>query len=786
MLEFMIAHQNNIMLAIASICGIIALFTAVSRAITKRRRISLLLISLFAMTLLISERHAYEFSGDPSVHAYYMVRLFNFLEFTMTVLVVAAFNNYIKVICITEVGHVPKRIRFVEITSLIAIGLIIVSQFTGLYYTFDANNVYMRSQFYFISYIFPLLNPIVDFTVVVQYYKRLRKGVRFSLILFIIVPIAASILQFFVYGMSLTSISLVGMVVVVYIFDLVDMNITAEKNAIEERRLLREARMGKKHLLEQATQAFIAAINLKDDNTKGHSERVAITSQKIAEILGKTDEECEKIFYTALLHEVGRLGIPDSILNNDGELTDEEYAIMKTKPVIGNEILSYITEYPFLKEAAHYSHERFDGKGYPNGLFGKDIPEAARIVAVADAYDTMNSKTSFRAALPIPIIREELIKESGMKFDPDIVKIVLDILEADAKHKAKANERIEDSIEKKLHIGKYRSAISTGIPISEEMIKISFKSQNSKDAVEGFSMPSIIVYDSYDGNVHNNEKTIKVYHYVEYGEAWFDGHIVSTSARGINTKISENTFEMAEDRYEILAARISDHIKIEMKSKNEIFELIVAIPEGSENAFISLTGEYCDITEIKIEKTGQKIQEDEIERIAEKISYTNRMVSDLPNIQVEQSGSAYTEGFLLKDTIRLAFHSQSLPKANFVWQCPHIVIYSSYDGKVGGAGYDEYARIKLNGEDVKESGLADNNFYMKKTEEFENWNVWKEENHAGREYTATFRRKGNKIQFNAENGGILIQNVTNLKETKENVFAAITGEQCAITDIRIY
>ena len=127
-----------------------------------------------------------------------------------------------------------------------------------------------------------------------------------------------------------------------------------------------------------------------------------------------------------------------------------------------------------------------------------------------------------------------------------------------------------------------------------------------------------------------------------------------------------------------------------------------------------------------------------------------------------------------------------MPKANFVWQCPHIVIYSSYDGKVGGAGYDEYARIKLNGEDVKGNGLAENNFYMKKTAEFENWNIWKEENHAGREYMATFRRKGNRIQFNAENGGILIQNVTSLKETKENVFAAITGEQCAITDIRIY
>ncbi len=786
MLEFMIAHQNNIMLAIASICGIIALFTVVSRAITKRRRISLLLISLFAMTLLISERHAYEFSGDPSVHAYYMVRLLIFLEFTMTVLVVAAFNNYIKDICITEVGVVPKRLRFVEITSIIAVGLIIVSQFTGLYYTFDANNVYMRSQFYFISYIFPLLNPIVDFTVVVQYYKRLRKGVRFSLILFIIVPIAAAILQFFVYGMSLTSISLVGMVVVVYIFDLVDMNITAEKNAIEERRLLREARMGKKHLLEQATQAFIAAINLKDDNTKGHSERVAITSQKIAEILGKTDEECEKIFYTALLHEVGRLGIPDSILNNDGELTDEEYAIMKTKPVIGNEILSHITEYPFLKEAAHYSHERFDGKGYPDGLFGKDIPEAARIVAVADAYDTMNSKTSFRAALPIPIIREELIKESGMKFDPDIVKIVLDILEADAKHKAKANERIEDSIEKKLHIGKYRSAISTGIPISEEMIKISFKSQNSKDAVEGFSMPSIIVYDSYDGNVHNNEKTIRVYHYVEYAEAWFDGHMVSTSTRGTKTEKSDAADGLDENRYEILAARFADHIKLEMASAKERYELIIAMPEGSDNAFVSLTGEYCDISEIKVEKTGQKVGEDDIERIADKISYTDRMISDLPNIQVEQSGSVYTEGFLLKDTIRLAFHSQSLPKANFVWQCPHIVIYSSNDGKVGGEGYEEFAKIKLNGEDVKESGIADNNFFMKKTDEFAGWNTWKAENHEGREYEVSFRKKGNKIHFLSENGGILIQNVTTLREGRDQIFAAITGEQCAITDIRIY
>ena len=115
------------------------------------------------------------------------------------------------------------------------------------------------------------------------------------------------------------------------------------------------------------------------------------------------------------MHDVGKIGIPLNIINKEGKLTDEEYEIIKKHPVIGVEILSGISEYPYLSIAAHYHHERYNGRGYPRGLKGEDIPEIARIVAVADAYDAMTSKRSYRESIPQSKVREEIIKGAVKK-----------------------------------------------------------------------------------------------------------------------------------------------------------------------------------------------------------------------------------------------------------------------------------------------------------------------------------------------------------------------------------
>ncbi len=181
----------------------------------------------------------------------------------------------------------------------------------------------------------------------------------------------------------------------------------------------------------ETAEALASAIDAKDAYTHGHSTRVAEYSRDIARRLGKTEPECRNIYLSALLHDVGKIGIPNSIINKKGKLTKEEYDVIKTHPVIGAQILANITQIPNIANGAYYHHERFDGKGYPVGLAGKKIPEIGRIIAVADAYDAMTSNRSYRGILSQETAREEIQKGMGEQFDPDFAKIMLAMIDED-------------------------------------------------------------------------------------------------------------------------------------------------------------------------------------------------------------------------------------------------------------------------------------------------------------------------------------------------------------------
>ena len=187
-------------------------------------------------------------------------------------------------------------------------------------------------------------------------------------------------------------------------------------------------------MLSQTAMALAEAIDAKDKYTNGHSRRVAEISAKIAEKYGKSKEECEEIYLIGLLHDVGKIGIPNAIINKNGKLTDEEYDIIKTHPVKGYEILSKISVSPNLPIGAHYHHERYDGKGYPEGLKGEEIPEIARIIAVADTYDAMASRRSYRNSLPMEKIRDEIIKGMGTQFDTKFANIMVELIDSGEVH----------------------------------------------------------------------------------------------------------------------------------------------------------------------------------------------------------------------------------------------------------------------------------------------------------------------------------------------------------------
>lgn len=181
----------------------------------------------------------------------------------------------------------------------------------------------------------------------------------------------------------------------------------------------------------QMVQALANTIDAKDSYTNGHSTRVAKYSVMIAERMGYSGEKLEQLQYAALLHDIGKIGIPNEIINKPSRLTDEEYEIIKTHPGIGGKILEKISEIPDIAIGARWHHERFDGRGYPDKLTGLEIPEIARIIGVADAYDAMTSNRSYRDLLAQEIVRGEIEKGKGGQFDPDIADVMISLIDED-------------------------------------------------------------------------------------------------------------------------------------------------------------------------------------------------------------------------------------------------------------------------------------------------------------------------------------------------------------------
>jgi putative two-component system response regulator len=194
---------------------------------------------------------------------------------------------------------------------------------------------------------------------------------------------------------------------------------------------LRQSTQRVRALSDQIIHTLANAIDAKDTYTRGHSVRVAKYSRQIALRMGKSDQEAENIFYSGLLHDIGKIGIPDTIINKDDRLADREYAVMKAHPAIGADILKDMTEIPDAAVGAHWHHERYDGTGYPDGLTGSAIPETARIIGVADAYDAMTSRRCYQDVLPQQVVRKEIARGRGTQFDPDITDIMLDMIDED-------------------------------------------------------------------------------------------------------------------------------------------------------------------------------------------------------------------------------------------------------------------------------------------------------------------------------------------------------------------
>jgi len=182
-------------------------------------------------------------------------------------------------------------------------------------------------------------------------------------------------------------------------------------------------------------QTLAEAIDAKDNYTSGHSGRVARYSREIARRANYSERDQNEIYMMGLLHDVGKIGVPDAVINKPGRLTDDEFEQIKNHPVMGARILKTIREMPKLVTGARWHHERFDGSGYPDGLKGLDIPEEARIIAVADAYDAMTSNRSYRSGMAQSKVREQIENGKGSQFDPRFADIMISMIDEDREYR---------------------------------------------------------------------------------------------------------------------------------------------------------------------------------------------------------------------------------------------------------------------------------------------------------------------------------------------------------------
>ena len=780
MFELIRTHQLNVMLVLSGVAISVALLMFFTRFLPARRKAILIFLELEATFLLIFDREAYKFAGGTDELAYVMVRLSNFMVFFLTAGIVLGFNLFLTQWLLEKkaMEKIPGRLRIVSHAAVLQMILVIIAHFAGWFYYIDRDNLYHRGPLFLLSYIVPVLGPVIQYSVVLQYRKYFSRLIFTAMSMYIFLPLTMGIVQVFTYGLSLVNSAMVIASIGMYIFTYLDINDEVERVHRLELDDLKAARRSGRILFDQMAKALVAVTEKKDASVRGHAGRVAGYARELAQRCGYDKEGCDRAYYAGLLHDVGFLAMPEgaSAKGKSGKETEQS----GERAVRGGEILAGIAEYPWLAEAVRSSQEHYDGSGSPDGLKGEEIPELARIIALADACDNMRTAKKGRGAIPITVVREELLKGVGSLYDPKLSELMMMLIDADTEEEEQAAESF---VERELSCRKYRERVTTGIEITDHVTKIRFHSAAIGERGD-FSAPALILFDSLDRHVHESEITIRDYQYLEYGELWFDGNYVCTGARNMVTE-SIDAEQAGDADYLIEAARIEDHMRIRLYHAGQGAEFLVALADSSRSSYIGVTGENCRIRDIAIEKTGERISEADIPRIADKVSFLQRMESDLPNVQIDRFRSAYSEGVPIRDGMRLEFHSMSLPTAHLVWHCPHVFIYTSKDGKYGGEGCRDYGVLKLNGEN--DSPLEwGNGFTMKKTEDFSDWEAWKKANKEGLEYELRFRRKNRRIRLSTETLGLALELTIRIPEEEEGeIYVALTGDQCALTDLRV-
>ncbi len=322
--------------------------------------------------------------------------------------------------------------------------LLLTNPLTGWVFTYDeAGNYILNELFVPVAYGFPILFFLIGSLYMMTHRERYKQSQVAAMLLTIVIGGALFLIQMLYFNNILITFyfASIGILVIYLSLETPEQERLARITSELKEAKAREAALEEKDRLSgEVMLALSKAVDAKDHYTNGHSQRVAQYAKEIAKRMGKTKKEQEEIYELGLLHDIGKIGISEEIINKRGKLTEDEFAEIKNHTVIGWDILKTINEIPWLSKGARWHHERFDGNGYPDGLSGKDIPEEARIICLADSYDAMTSKRSYSFPRKQNEVREEIVSCSGTQFDPDIAKYLIDMIDEDTDYQLREKE----------------------------------------------------------------------------------------------------------------------------------------------------------------------------------------------------------------------------------------------------------------------------------------------------------------------------------------------------------
>ena len=360
--------------------------------------------------------------------------------------------NNVLLFCTKSQGYGPdtiveKLIRYLFITSLFNFGMVILSRiaekkvkneeakrFCLMLFTtlMCANVAFSHYQFAvtFAIFVIPIVISIL--------YEDARLSIftlTVSLLGELVAVIARATDEEYNRDIGPEAAIAFGLLITVYVFArMINSTLRKRRDAVKEAVIATEkanASAEKMMLSMKMLETLAGTLDAKDKYTNGHSMRVAFYSTRLAEELEWDKERVSVLRYEALLHDIGKIGVPDAILNKPSRLSEMEFGLIKSHTIVGADILKNMIAVPGASKVARYHHERFDGKGYPDGLQGTEIPFNARIVGIADAYDAMSSDRIYRKALSHNEIRNELINGRGTQFDPELLDKFVEMLDSD-------------------------------------------------------------------------------------------------------------------------------------------------------------------------------------------------------------------------------------------------------------------------------------------------------------------------------------------------------------------